>query len=206
MAQPSRNVVVGVFESPSEAQQAVAELRRLGFPDDQLGVISRTEVVKPDRADEGAVEAMGGGAAAGALAGLGLGFLWALAAIVGAAPGVVFGGGLLIALLGEAGAFAAIGTIVGALVALGVPEPEARWYESEVQAGQVVVTVRSSDRYNEAFAVLRRFGAYDVASGRPTAETATTTPTLSDVGPGHTTLEIPVQGEEVAAGGEGKRA
>jgi hypothetical protein len=120
MALPQRNVVVGVFENPQQAQQAVVELRRIGFRDDQLESSTHEESVRSD--------------------------------LVANAAG---------------GTGTAQSTVVGALIERGIPEEEARWYEGEIQTGQVLVTVQSAERYNEAFAVLHRFGAYDAASGRP---------------------------------------
>src|SRR5438445_11742 len=70
-------------------------------------------------------------------------------------------GGTLMALLASAGAGAAVGTILGALVGLGVPEDEASYYESEFKTGRTIVTVRADDRSTEAWNVLIRHGAYD---------------------------------------------
>ena len=55
---------------------------------------------------------------------------------------------------------------VGALVGLGIPEEEAKYYETEVKGGRVLVTVKADGRYDEAYAILRRFGAYDVNTRR----------------------------------------
>jgi hypothetical protein len=166
MSQPPRNIVVGVFENITQARQALAELQERGFREDQLGIITREDVLHA-APDDGQLTPMEEGATVGAFAGLSIGFVCALGAVTTGIPGVLIGGGLLATLLGGAGAGAAVGTVVGALIGLGVPEAEAQWYENEVQAGQVIVTVRSIDRYNEAFAVLRRAGAYDRESGRP---------------------------------------
>ena len=62
MAAKQRSTVVGVFEDRRDADQAVAELKRAGFRDDQIGVAMRhaegsTEAAKTDDtyAEEGAV-------------------------------------------------------------------------------------------------------------------------------------------------------
>lgn len=207
MLPSARNVVVGVFESPGQVQQAVEELLRLGFCDDQIGVLALGDAGPWRGQDEGAMAGMEEGAATGALAGLGLGLACAAAALAGGVPGLVIGGGLLATLAGGAGAGAAIGTVVGALVGLGVPAGEAEWYEAEVRAGQIVVSVQTADRYNEAFAVLRRHGAYDVASGRPSARPATDeSPAFPAIelpgaaGADHTTLDVPVHRHDLGPG------
>src|SRR5213078_4414791 len=68
-------------------------------------------------------EGTGIGAAAGAATGTGLG----LAVAANLIPGVgsVIAGGTIIAILASAGAGAAVGGVVGALIGLGVPEEHA---------------------------------------------------------------------------------
>jgi hypothetical protein len=163
---PGTRAVVGVFNGFAEARWAVEELKRVGYHDEDIGVIG------PDgrdakehhtglpgdpthtRWEEGA----GIGAAAGATAGLGLG----IAVTAGLIPplGPVVAGGTLVALLASAGGGAAVGTFVGALCGLGIPEEEAHWYAKQLEEGKVVVTVQRADgRIDAAADVLRRAGA-----------------------------------------------
>ena len=58
-----------------------------------------------------------------------------------------------------------------ALVGLGIPEEDARFYEDEVKGGRFLVTVDAGEREAEAWAILRRCGAHSRAYG--TAEPAT---------------------------------
>ena len=74
--------------------------------------------------------------------------------------------------IASAGGAAAVGTLVGALVGLGVPEEEARYYEGEVTAGRTLVTVKSESRNFEADAILRRNGAYDMQTSADRARAA----------------------------------
>jgi len=71
--------------------------------------------------------------------------------------------------IGEAGSHAgggavgaAAGGVLGALMGMGIPEEEARYYEGEMQAGRVLVTVRAEGRIDEAHDIMRRFGSYDM--------------------------------------------
>jgi uncharacterized protein (TIGR02271 family) len=74
--------------------------------------------------------------------------------------------------LASAAGGAAVAGIVGALIGLGIPEEEARYYEGEVKAGRTLVTVKADNRYAEAEAILRRYGAYDMQTrGAATAQT-----------------------------------
>jgi len=159
--------VVGVFDDPKNAQEAIAELRRAGFRDDEIGVISRTTVtheagVVNDPTHSRWEEGSGIGAAAGAITGAGLGLAVAAGLIPGVGP--VIAGGTLAALLASAGAGAAVGTVLGALIGLGIPEEESRFYESEFQAGRTLVTVRAGSRNEDARRIMTRFGAHEPAT------------------------------------------
>ncbi len=70
----TRETVVGVFRSQSEAQQAVRELRAAGFGEDQIGIASQhTEGSHLVAGDDAEGSKAGTGAVAGATAGLGAG-------------------------------------------------------------------------------------------------------------------------------------
>src|SRR5262249_9740746 len=92
---------------------------------------------------------------------------------------------------GGAAAGAAAGGIVGALIGLGIPEEEAHYYESEFKAGRVIVTVRADGRYNEAWDILHRHGAYNASTAEASA-TGTVTQTAGE-------QKMPVHEEELRA-------
>ena len=156
----TRPVVVAVFHDRGQADAAVKELVRLGFPEADIGVAAREPLTEPVGSQWDV------GAAAGAAAGGATGTLLGIAVAAGLIPGVgpAVAGGLLGGILASAAAGAAAGGILGALVGLGVPEEEAIFYRDEFQAGRVLVTVRAGDRASEEVAALRRHGAYDVTS------------------------------------------
>ena len=54
----------------------------------------------------------------------------------------------------NAAAGAAVIGLVGALVGLGIPEEDARYYESEVRGGRYLVSVAADSREAEAWAIL----------------------------------------------------
>jgi uncharacterized protein (TIGR02271 family) len=182
MAAKQRSTVVGVFEDRRDADQAIAELKRAGFRDDQIGVAMRhtegsTGAAKTD--DTYAEE----GAATGLLAGLGLGALAGLGVLAGVIPvvGPAIVGGTLGVLLSNAAAGAAVAGLAGALIGYGIPEEEAKYYHSEFEAGRTIVTVQADGRYDEAYNILRRHRAYDmstrdsVSASTATAATGTAT-------------------------------
>lgn len=177
MTSTKRTVAVGVFEDRQHAQQAVMELRRLGFREDQIGV-----AVREGKTVEGATAVSDKGtnvaasAGIGAATGAGLGALWGLGILAGVLPaiGPAIAGGTLATILSSAAAGAAAAGLAGALIGLGIPEEEAHYYENEFKSGRTIVTVKADGRYDEALAVLRRFGAYDM-SNRHASTTSTTT-------------------------------
>jgi nucleotide-binding universal stress UspA family protein len=173
-----RPTVVGVFEDRRQAERAVGELRRAGFPEDRIGLVARegaaaeTDLAGCDtntRAEEGMTAGVLTGGAAGALAG---------AVAAGLIPGVgpVVAAGVLAGAFGGAAIGGATGGILGTFVGMGIPEDEARLYECELLAGRALVTVRADGRAAEAIGILRRFGAYDASKGKPPAWQATGLP------------------------------
>jgi hypothetical protein len=162
---------IGVFNGYAEARKAVEALRAAGYQDDQIGVIGPHDAEAHQKRsglqndptfthwEEGAEI----GAAAGGLAGLGLGA--AVAAGLMSPLGPVIAGGTLVGLIASAGAGAAVGGVVGALVGLGVPEEDAKWYVSELQAGRVIVTVRAASG-EEARNILEQHGAINLRHNR----------------------------------------
>jgi hypothetical protein len=60
---------------------------------------------------------------------------------------------------------AAAGGLVGALVGMGIPESEARHFETGFRSGEVLVTVKAGDRIMEALAILEMNDA-DTGLGR----------------------------------------
>ncbi|MBX5493300.1 MAG: hypothetical protein IRZ14_19285 [Chloroflexi bacterium] len=184
-----RNVVVGVFRDSERARDAIAALRDAGFRGDDISILM------PNTADAEAMAAetgtnAGTGAATGAVAGGILGGLggWLVGIGALAIPGVgpfIAAGALATALTGAA-IGAGVGAIAGALIGLGIPEEEARYYESEVRGGRTLVTVRADGRYDEAQSLLRRHGAYDIQTREAaglTHEGATTASPLTATDP-----------------------
>ena len=82
-----RSTAVGVFEDRRQADTAVTELRQAGFREDQIGVAGRrAEGVTPEATTAEPGTHWETGAAAGALAGAGLGGLVGLGILAGSSP------------------------------------------------------------------------------------------------------------------------
>jgi uncharacterized protein (TIGR02271 family) len=157
---------VGVFQSREEADRAVSRLLRAGFTRDQIGVIARNaegNTVSQSADDEGNA---GSGAAIGAATGAGVAGLVSLGISFGMIPAIgpiLAVGPLAAALISAAGGAAAAG-LAGALVGWGVPEDEAEFYQSEVEAGRYLVTVKADERRDEACRILHEDGGYDFST------------------------------------------
>lgn len=148
--------VVGLFGNRSRAEAAIRDLTAAGFPQDRIGVAMQDQGEQGDlltgvggEAVEGAAKGAVGGGLLGGLLGL-LGSLL----IPGLGPLVV--GGVLASTLTGAGIGAATGGLLGALAALGVPDEDARHFDTGLRSGGTLVTVDAGARTPEALAILGR--------------------------------------------------
>jgi len=166
MTAKRHNLVVGVFDHRHAAEQAIIDLYRAGFGQDNIDMATRDEEVskaapnpelKKDAAD-GALTGAMAGASAGAIAG-------ALAIMLVPGLGQVIGGGLLAGLIGGAALGAAGGTFLGPFIALEMSEDEAHYYAREVESGRTVILVNTPDRAAEARDILQRHGARERQAG-----------------------------------------
>ena len=176
------STIVGIFDDHQEAARAVEALHGAGFLDDQIGFVRRSgETVSGTTQinTTGTNAPHAGGVGTGAVIG---GLVGAAAALLIPGVGPVIAGGVLVHTFGATAAGAAVvgalggavaGGLIGGLTDMGVPEDEARYADEQFRAGRTIVTVQAAGRRDEAKAILARFGAYDVHSGR-----STTTPPL----------------------------
>lgn len=160
--------VVGVFDSHRYAENAARQIKEQGLRTDDISIITRqgdddegrnTATMKAgsrgvnDNISDGVVT----GGILGGLAGLligagsmvipGLGIIAAAGPITGLLSGAVTGG------------------IVGGLVDLGIPENRSRQYETDVKAGKVLFSMRTSeDKIEHITSILRSNGASSVDS------------------------------------------
>jgi len=163
----NRITAVCAFNDRAEAQKAVAALKSANFRDSEIGVVTQ----KHDQDGNATVDASGSKAATGAGIGLatgaGVGTLWALGIAAAVFPPLgVVAGGTLMAVLASAAAGAAAAGLAGALIGLGLPENEAKYFEGEIKAGRTLVTVKAAGRYDEALNILRQSGGYDMSVKR----------------------------------------
>jgi uncharacterized protein (TIGR02271 family) len=174
------STVVGVFEERDRARDAIEALKDAGFRADSISVLTpdkqATREIAEDTGSHAAEGAASGAIAGGVLGGL-AGWLVGIGALAIPGVGPFIAAGAFATALGGAAVGAGLGAIAGALVGMGVPEEDARYYETEAKAGRTLVTVRANGRYDEAQRILRNYGAYDVESQH--AGTTATRPTAA---------------------------
>ncbi len=147
--------VVGLFRDRRHAEEAIRDLQTSGFHDDQIGLAMHDSGATASTEDTGspaaerAVKGLVSGGVAGGLIGL-LGSLL----VPGLGPIVV--GGVLATALTAAGIGAATGGLIGALMAVGVPEVDARHFDLGLRSGGALVTVDGGSRTGEALAIMER--------------------------------------------------
>jgi hypothetical protein len=171
--------VFGLFDNRLELETAIDTLRAEGFRESDISALlpdiaSTKELAheKHTKAPEGAATGAGVGGAVGGTLGLlvGIGAL----AIPGLGPFIA--AGPIMATLAGAGAGGVVGTLTGALIGMGIPEYEAKRYESWLNKGGALLSVHADDRdwADRAKAVLDRCGAKGIdkmseASGKSKA-------------------------------------
>jgi hypothetical protein len=142
--------VVGIFETRTEAENAIQRLKEAGISPDAISIAMKDVRESGDLVDAtGMHDLAGEGATAGAMSGAAVGTLVGLA-LVGSTfvlPGVgaFLIGGPLAAGLAGAGVGAASGGLLGALIGSGIPESEAGHYATGVAQGQILISTNTAD-------------------------------------------------------------
>jgi uncharacterized membrane protein len=157
MNEPRKDVVIGVFDRESQAEQAVSALWRGGFAPDRIDMANRRIGVVPGTPRVQFQQDVADGAAAGAVAGATAG---AVAGLV--AGSVVPGVGTVLGGIGGAALGAAGGTFLGPFVAMDISKEDATHYSNALEQGRTLVIVRQIGRCEEARQILGAHGGLDL--------------------------------------------
>jgi hypothetical protein len=166
----SNTSVYGLYRDRAAIEEAIDALKQGGFRNADISVLyphnqgsKDFAINKETKAPEGAVT----GEVSGAVIGGALGWLMGagLVAIPGIDPSFIAAGPIMSVLAGI-GAGGAVGTLVGALAGLGMPEYEAKRYEGRIKEGGILLSVHcdSSEWVKRAETLLKNTGADDIAS------------------------------------------
>lgn len=180
-----RKTIGALFMNRSDAENAINALKARGFHGDQIGIALRDRDEQGKLAEDTGTQVADGaatGAIGGGLLGGLVGFLIGIGALAIPGIGPVISAGVLATTFGAAGATAlagagigaAAGGIVGGLVGLGIPETEAKYFETGFRKGQVLVTVNAAGRIDDVVQVFEQYGG---DTGVSAAEMASATPT-----------------------------
>jgi hypothetical protein len=164
-----KKAVIGIVESRSQAEAIVERLQASGFASSDISALfpdnKGTKAFAHEqhtKAPEGAAT----GASAGGIIGGTLGILAGIGALAIPGLGPFIAAGPIMAGLSGIAAGAAVGGLTGALVGIGIPEFEAKVYESKLKAGNILVSVHTEDgdERKRAIEVFKQAGVKDVST------------------------------------------
>ena len=166
--------VVGIFDGQHDAEKALNELKDVGLMPDQVSVVAKDtsetkSMVEGSSMGGAETSGIGTGALLGGLFGGAAGWLVGIGALAIPGIGPIVAAGALATTLGGAAVGAAAGGLIGALVGAGIPEEDARTYETHVKEGRILITAhaRTAEQAQETRDVFDRYGsevrAYDRA-------------------------------------------
>ena len=165
----AKKSVFCLVRDEAQACRIVDSLKTAGFSNNDISVLlpdtSGTKDFahkKNTKAPEGAVTGAGTG---GILGGV-LGWLAGIGSLAIPGVGPFIAAGPIMAALSGAAIGAAAGGLVGTLVGMGIPEFEAKRYESKIREGRILLSVHSenSDETKRAKEIFERENAEDIAT------------------------------------------
>ena len=162
-------VVFGIIDSQLALENAVDTLKNRGFRSSDISVLMPTPESTRNFAHEKATKAPEG-ATTGAVSGSALGGTlgWLVGAGALAIPGIgpFVAAGPIMAALAGAGIGGALGGMTGALIGFGIPEYEAKRYETVVKEGGMLISVHADDSawVDRAEEILKTAGARGISS------------------------------------------
>ncbi len=165
------HTVAGVFNEPRHAEMALNELKSAGFTPEQVSVVAKdtgeTESMV-ERSDMSGAETTGAGTGAllGGITGGIAGWLVGIGALAIPGIGPIVAAGALATTLGGAAVGAVAGGLIGALVGAGIPEEDARGYETHVREGRILLTAQAStgQQAQQAHDAFDRHGGSEIRS------------------------------------------
>ena len=169
-------VVMGIFHSRTDVERTVEALKGDQFRNSDISVLMpRPEDSqnfahhKSTKAPEGSLIGTGTGAVIGGTLGwlVGIGAIATLPLL-----GPLVAAGPLLSVLSGVAVGGAVGSLTGALIGFGVPEYEAKRYESQVKNGGILLSVHVDDRAwaKKACDILDTMGAHDISTTHEESE------------------------------------
>ena len=158
-----------IATSERQAEAIVEALKRDGFHGNDISVLFPDKTGTRDFAHQKATKAPEGaaaGATTGGILGGAAGWLVGIGALAIPGVGPFIAAGPIMAALGGAALGAATGGIAGSLIGLGMPEFEAKQYETKIRSGNFLISVHTEDgdERKRAKEIFERLHASDISS------------------------------------------
>lgn len=171
-----------IVDDYPRASLLIGDLKQAGFGDDDISVLMHDSAKgadvmherindTPDSATSGAIKGASAGGVLGGVAGL----LAGMAALAIPGVGPILAIGPIFTALSGAAVGAAFGGLTGAMVGLGVPEIDARRYETRLASGSVFIAVHTEDagERQRVLEIFDRAGVSDISqTGEPSVRGA----------------------------------
>lgn len=160
--------VICIAKTVLQAETIITRLQKAGISTSNISVLMPDRSGSRDFAHEHNTKAPEGatiGVSAGGVTGGVLGLLAGIGALAIPGVGPFIAAGPIMAALSGAAVGAAIGGIGGALVGLGMPEYEAKQYETKVRDGNILISVHTydSDEATRVKQILKDANAADIS-------------------------------------------
>lgn len=164
-----KKAVFGIYPNHASVERGVNRLKAENFSSSEISVLIPEEGGSENLGHEKATKAPEGattGAGSGLVIGGALGWLVGIGALAIPGVGPFIAAGPIVALLAGAGTGAAIGGLTGGLIGMGIPEYEAKRYESSIIEGGILLSVHTgnAELIKKAKAILEETGAEDISS------------------------------------------
>jgi hypothetical protein len=164
-----KKAVIGIVETRAGAETIVRQLQAAGFGANEISVLlpdnKGTKAFAHEQHTK-APEGAAAGAGAGGIIGGTLGVLAGIGALAIPGLGPFIAAGPIMAGLSGIAAGAAVGGFTGALVGMGIPEFEAKVYETKLKAGNILISVHTEDgdERKRAADIFKNAGVKDVST------------------------------------------
>lgn len=165
----AKKAVFCLARDEAQASKIVADLKSAGFSNNDISVLLPDKRSTRDFAHEKQTKAPEGattGAVSGGAIGGVLGWLTGIGALAIPGLGPFIAAGPIMAALSGVAVGGVTGGVVGALIGMGIPEYEAKRYESMVKEGRALISVHSenADETRRAKEIFERNHAEGIAS------------------------------------------
>lgn len=168
MKKKGHKAVFAIFDNRPSVERSISRLKTEGFRNSDVSVLMQDRGETKDFAHKmntKAPEGIATGATTGALAGGALGWLAGAGALAIPGIGPFVAAGPIMAAIAGAGLGGTVGGVAGGLIGMGIPEYEAKRFESEVKNGGMLISVHVDDAEwsSKAKEILRDGGARDIS-------------------------------------------